>query len=117
MVGPLGWRKGIWSPCSLQLQVPTQFSDTRLFEHLGFQKSASWVYYCLVAKSCQTLRNPMDCILPGSSVYGISQAKYWSGLPFPSPRDLPNSGFEPVSLALAGRFFTTGPPEVSLFGT
>jgi len=26
--------------------------------------------------------------------------KYWSGLPFPSPGDLPNPGVEPGSLAL-----------------
>ena len=30
-----------------------------------------------------------------SSVYGIFQAKYWSGLPFPSPGDLPDPGIEP----------------------
>ena len=40
--------------------------------------------------------------------YGILQAKYRSGLPLPTPRDLPNPGIEPTSLALAGRFFTTG---------
>ena len=28
-----------------------------------------------VAKLCPTLRNPMDCSLPGSSVHGISQAR------------------------------------------
>ena len=36
--------------------------------------------------------------------------EYWSGLPFPSPGDLPDPGVEPTSLvspALAGRFFTT----------
>ena len=36
--------------------------------------------------------------------------EYWSGLPFPTPEDLPNPGIEPRSLmssALAGRFFTT----------
>ena len=41
---------------------------------------------------------------------GFSRQKYWSGLPFPSPGDLPNPGIEPTSLmspALAGRFFTT----------
>ena len=41
---------------------------------------------------------------------GLSRQEYWSGLPFPSPWDLPNPGIEPVSLmplALAGRFFTT----------
>ena len=55
----------------------------------------------------------MDCSLPDSSVNGISQEEYWSGLPFPPPGDLPNPGVEPISLAspaLAGRFFTTVPP-------
>ena len=53
-----------------------------------------------VAQSCPTLCDPMDCSLPGSSVHGIFQAIYWSGLPFPSPGDLPNPGLEPGSLAL-----------------
>ena len=34
----------------------------------------------------------------------------WSGLPLPSPGDLPNLGIEPASPALAGRFFTAEPP-------
>ena len=41
----------------------------------------------------------------------FSRQEYWSGLPFPSPGDLPNPGIElesPTSPALAGRFFTTG---------
>ena len=33
--------------------------------------------------------------------------EYWSGLPFPSPRDRPNPGIKHASPALAGRFFTT----------
>ena len=28
---------------------------------------------------------------------GFSRQKYWSGLPFPSPGDLPDSGIEPKS--------------------
>ena len=32
--------------------------------------------------------------------------EYWSGLPFPSPRDFPHPGIKPRSPALAGRFFT-----------
>ena len=39
----------------------------------------------------------------------FSRQEYWSGLPFPSPGDLPDSEIKPVSLkspALAGRFFT-----------
>ena len=31
---------------------------------------------------------------------GFSRQEYWSGLPFPSPRDLPDSGIEPRSPAL-----------------
>ena len=37
---------------------------------------------------------------------GFSRQEYWSGLPFPSPGDLPDPEMEPVSPALAGRFFT-----------
>ena len=37
---------------------------------------------------------------------GFSRQEYWSGLPFPSPGDLPNPGMEPWSSALAARFFT-----------
>ena len=40
----------------------------------------------------------------------ISRQEYWSGLPFPSPGDLPNPGIKPkfpVSPALTGRIFTT----------
>ena len=36
--------------------------------------------------------------------------EYWSGLPFPSPGDLPKPGTETASPALAGRLFTTAPP-------
>ena len=49
----------------------------------------------------------MDCSLPGSSVHGFSRQEYRSGLPFPSPEDLPNPGTEFVSPVLAGGFFTT----------
>ena len=39
------------------------------------------------------------CSLPGSSVHGISQQKYWSGLPFPPPGDLIDPGMDPASPA------------------
>ena len=40
---------------------------------------------------------------------GFSRQEYQSGLPFPSPGDLPDPGIKPASPALAGRFFTTEP--------
>ena len=39
----------------------------------------------------------------------LSKQEYWSGLPFPTPGDLCNTGIGPESPALAGRFFTTEP--------
>ena len=44
---------------------------------------------------------------------GFPRQEDWSGLPFPPPGDLPNTGIKPVSLtslALAGGFLTTKPP-------
>ena len=44
----------------------------------------------------------------------FSRQEYWSGLPFPTPGDIPDLGIEPTSPvdpALAGQFFTAVPPE------
>ena len=53
---------------------------------------------------------------------GFSRQEYGSGLPFPSPGDLPSTRVKPVSPAapvLAGGFFTTEPPgkpQVNIMG-
>ena len=54
----------------------------------------------LVAQSCLTLCDPMDCSSPGSSVHIFSRQEYWSGLPFPFPGNPPNPGIEPGFPAL-----------------
>ena len=62
--------------------------------------------------SYPALCGPTDCNPPVSSAMEISRQEYWSGLPFHTPGDLPDSGIEPTALvlpALAGRFFTTVP--------
>ena len=41
---------------------------------------------------------------------GFSRQEYWSGLPFPSPGDLPNTGIEPRSSALQADALTSEPP-------
>ena len=41
---------------------------------------------------------------------GFPKQEDWSGLPFPSPGDLPDPRIKPASPALAGGFFTTEPP-------
>ena len=62
-----------------------------------FKKLPPFICY-LVAKSCLTC-DPIDCNPPGSSVHEIFQARILSGLPFPSPVDLPYPGIEPASPA------------------
>ena len=59
----------------------------------------------LVPKLYLTLCDPMDCSPLGSSVHRIFRQEYCSGLPFPSPGDLPNLGIEPGSPALLADSF------------
>ena len=61
----------------------------------------SAMHTCLVAQSCQTLCDPMDCSPPGFSVHGDFAGKNTGvGLPCPPPGDLPNLGIEPRSPTL-----------------
>ena len=62
-----------------------------------------------VAQSCPSLCDLVDCSPPGSSVLGFSRQEYWSGLPFPSPEDLPDPGIEPRSPALQADALTFEP--------
>ena len=65
---------------------------------------------CMNAQSCPTLCEPMDCNPPGASVHRIFQARILEWVAISSSGNLPNTGIEPMSPALAGRFFTTEPP-------
>ena len=50
------------------------------------------------------------CSPPGSSVTGFPRQEDWSGLPFPSPGDLPGPEMEPTFHVLGGRSVTAEPP-------
>ena len=62
--------------------------------------------YCLFAKY-----TPWTVALQAALSMEFPRQEYWSGLPFPSPGNLPKLGIQPVSPSLAGGFFTTEPPE------
>ena len=53
-----------------------------------------------VAQSCPTLCEIMAVAHLGALSIGFPRQKYWSGLPFPSPGDLPDPGIEPEPPAL-----------------
>ena len=80
----------------------------------------TWVKNKVENFMCSVLSNSLQphglneaCQIALSSEF--SRQEYLSGLPFLTPRDLPNPGIKRASLlssALAGRFFTTVPPGV-----
>ena len=88
------------------------FKNKFIFFHI-WKEYSGFLVNCvvLVAKSYPTLLWP-----PWATAHqvplsmGFPRREYWSGLPFPSPGDLPKPGIEPKYLALAGRFFITEPP-------
>ena len=71
------------------------------FENCAVTSSESKV---LIAPSCLTLCNSMDCSSPGSSVHEILQARILEWVAIPFSRDLPDPGIEPGSPALQAVF-------------
>ena len=59
-----------------------------------------WTGGGLVAKSCPTLAIQWTVACQAPLSMGFFRQEYWSGLPFPSPGDLPNPGIKPRSPAL-----------------
>ena len=90
--------------------IAALFIIAKTWKQLKCPSTGDWSkMYCVLSCFIHVwLCNPMDCSLPGSSVHRILHQEYWSRLPCPPPRNLPDPGIEPESLsspALAGRFF------------
>ena len=100
------------SLCSNAIPLPWLSQTIQmLFTEGTYRGLPPWTALCMHPQSCLTLWSP-----PGSSVHGFPRQEHWSGLPFPSPQDLPNPGIEPASAALADRAFTPAPPAKPLEG-
>ena len=98
-VSPLFWTSlPFRSPPSTEYRVPCAIQRMRMCAQRVVSDSAiPWTVACWAPLSLE-----------------ISREEHRSGLPLPTPGDLPNPGIEPKSLAspaLAGRFFTTVPPR------
>ena len=67
---------------------------------------------CSVTQVCPTLWDPMVCRQPSSllCLQGFSGQEYWSGLPCPPSRDLPNPVTEPRSPTLQADSLPSDPP-------
>ena len=78
-----------------------------------------WVFVFVVVQllsHIQPLATPWIVVHKAPAYMGFYRKEYWSGLPFPSPGDLPGPGIESKSPALAGEFFTTDPPRKTCVG-
>ena len=67
-----------------------------------------WIHECSVLFDSFVTLWTIAC--QASLSMGFPSQEYCSGLPFPSPGNLPDPGIEPISPALAGGFFTPEPP-------
>ena len=65
----------------------------------------------LVAQSCPTLCDPMDCSPSGSSVHEILQERILEWVTIPFPGDLPDLGIEPGSPTLQADSLPGEAPE------
>ena len=70
-----------------------------------------------VTQSCPTLATPWTVAREVPLSMGFSRQEYCSGLPFPSPGDLPDPGIEPMSPALQADSLPTelgGKPQIRI---
>ena len=65
--------------------------------HLNFSQTGGGG---LVTNSCPVFATPWTIACRAPLSMRFSRQEYWSGLPSPSPGDLPNAGIEPGSPAL-----------------
>ena len=81
----------------------TAFSVKLVYSYLNYQNQT---------KSTK-IGNYMDCSPPGPLSMEFSRQEYWSGLPFPSPGDLPDPGIELGSPEFQGDSLPSEPPGKS----
>ena len=74
----------IRKPPKMDGHISNQSTSILLIFHIIHQKVIAVCVYVLVAQSCPTLCDPMDCSLPGSSIHGILQARIlaWIAISF-----------------------------------
>ena len=77
------------------------FSEPRLL-HLPMHRilNLGYLLLLLATQICLTLCNPWTIACQTPRSMGFSREEYWTGLPFPSPGDLPDAGTEPRSPTL-----------------
>ena len=73
-------------------------------------KNSASTYVCYSLSHVLLFAIPWTVARQVSLFMEFSRQEYWSGLPFPSPGDLPNPGIEPGSSALRADSLSSEPP-------
>ena len=72
--------------------------------------NSGWVKWVKLLRHVQLFATPWTVTYQASLSMGFSRQGYWSGLPFPSPGDLPNQGIQHTSPALQADALPSEPP-------
>ena len=72
------------------------------------------IKYVKLLSRVQLFVTPWTVAYQAPPSIGFSRQEYWSGLPFPSPGDLPNPRIEPGSSVLQADALWSEPPGTSL---
>ena len=118
--------KYIWKSFTLPKCFPNFSHSFAIFTILLYSYTTFYkifLFYYIYAKSLSRVwlfAPPWTVAHEAPLTMGFPRQIYWSGLPFPSPGDLPDPGIEPMSLtfpAFSGRFFTTSTTWEAPFNT
>ena len=126
--------RGAWRAQSMGLQNRTYqhtqaqaalLQSLKICWHLGGNKQECERVFHLLFQLCVCVCEsfsrvwfyvtPWTVACQASLSMGFSRQDYWSGLPFPSPGDLPNPGIEPRSCALQADSLPSEPPGKLLY--
>ena len=93
------WKKGL-----TQVFFPTFSTEDRIqkYHHRKVKEAKS-------LSGVRLFETPWTVAYQAPPSMGFSRQEYWSGLPFPSPGDLPNSGNEPGSLTFQANALISEP--------
>ena len=96
-------------------EVPHFSINLKLFQKWCYHfKQIRCSYVCRKVKSLnrvQLFATPWTVALQAPPSMGFSKQGYWSGLPFPSPGELPDPGIEPGSPTLQADSLPSEPPR------
>ena len=101
---PFSWGSS-WPRDWLNLSL---LHSRQILYHMSHQRQLVYIYMLL---TCVWLFvTPWTVAHQAPQSLGFSRQEYWSGLPFPSPGELPDPGIEPRSPALRADALTSEPP-------